>query len=54
MKKRIFVFRVFLTPDTSSAANQYYGLINQKKNGNYYVTAITGKIFKFYKLKVIK
>ena len=37
-----------------STANEYYGLIKSKKNGNYYVMTITDGIFKFFKLKVIQ
>lgn len=32
-----------------SAANQYYGLIKSKKNGNYYIMTVTDGEFRFFK-----
>lgn len=35
-----------------SPANEYYGLIKSKKNGNYYVMTITDSSFRFFKIVI--
>lgn len=46
----LYTHRIVTGKTFEAAANEFFGLIKSKKNGNYYVMTITDGIAKFFKL----